>query len=101
MEWLSTSGWSFEIRASGNCLPGEPLKLRLTPTPTSPIPTSLSPASNGDLVHSVKMSLHGHLPVFSHNLFGSASSVLAGHTENPEGEPKLQRQKDLDPHGAF
>ena len=77
-----------EILVSGTCLPDEPLKLRFTPTDLSSIPTSLNPTSNGDVVHPRKMPLYGHLPVFSHN-----QSVLAGHTENPDGVPNVQQQQ--------
>ena len=43
------------------------------------------------------MSFDGLLPIFSHNQSGSAESVLAGHTENPEGALKLKRQTNLSP----
>ena len=77
-----------EILVFGTCLPDEPLKLRFTPIDLSSIPTSLNPTSKGDVVHPRKMPLYGHLPVFSHN-----QSVLAGHTENPDGVPNVQQQQ--------
>ena len=56
-----------EILTFGTYLPDEPLKLRLTPTPTLLIPTS-----NGDLAHLRKMPRYGHVLVFPHNQSGSA-----------------------------
>jgi hypothetical protein len=92
-----------EILASGTCFPDEPLALRFTPTDDLlSIPTSLEPTSNGDVVHLGKMSIFGLLLVFSYNQSGWTSSVLVGHTENPDGVPELQQQinptpaKDLD-----
>ena len=86
-----------EILDSGTCLPDKPLNLRLTPNPISSILPSLSPTSNDDVVHPGKMSLSGLLPVFSQNQSGSAYSVMASHTENPDGVSELQRQTNPAP----
>ena len=86
----------FEILSSGIYLLDEPLKLKLTPTPTSSIPTS-----NGDLAHLGKMSLYGHIPVFPHNQSKSTYFGLAGNTFNLECVSELQQQIDMDLPGVY
>ena len=81
--WKSSfSGLTFRIKS---------LKLRLTP-----IPTSSTPISNGDLFHPRKMFRSGYVPVFPHNQ--SERGLAWQVTQRIRNiHPEIQRQTDPDP----